>query len=68
MMTKKRSAIENPLSISIARQPIFDEKRRLWGYSLVCVGESGAVNSGQHLWKIMYRSAWLPAHVWGYSK
>ncbi len=26
-------------SVSIARQPIFDEKRRLWGYELFCVGE-----------------------------
>ena len=26
-------------SVSIARQPIFDENRRLWGYELSCVGE-----------------------------
>ena len=26
-------------SVSIARQPIFDENRRLWGYELFCVGE-----------------------------
>jgi EAL and modified HD-GYP domain-containing signal transduction protein len=25
-------------SVSIARQPIFDENRRLWGYELFCVG------------------------------
>jgi EAL and modified HD-GYP domain-containing signal transduction protein len=45
IMTKKRGAVENLISVSIGRQPIFDEKRRLWGYSLVCVGESGAMNS-----------------------
>ena len=26
-------------SVSIARQPIFDENRRLWGYELFCVSE-----------------------------
>ena len=26
-------------SVSIARQPIFDQNRRLWGYELFCVGE-----------------------------
>ena len=28
-------------SVSIGRQPIFDPKRRLWGYELFCVGNSG---------------------------
>ena len=31
---------KNPISVSIARQPIFDEKRRLWGYELFCVGSA----------------------------
>ncbi len=29
---------ENSNSVSIARQPIFDRKRRLWGYEIFCVG------------------------------
>ncbi len=29
---------ENSNSVSIARQPIFDGKRRLWGYEIFCVG------------------------------
>lgn len=28
----------NPLSVSIARQPVFDDTRRLWGYELFCLG------------------------------
>jgi EAL and modified HD-GYP domain-containing signal transduction protein len=33
-------------SVSIARQPIFDDKRRLWGYELFGVGRSTATPSG----------------------
>jgi EAL and modified HD-GYP domain-containing signal transduction protein len=44
-MTREKSTAENTISLSIARQPIFDEKRRLWGYSLFCVGEAGPVQS-----------------------
>lgn len=36
----------NPVSVSIGRQPIFDDKRKLWGYELFCVGSDGAANSG----------------------
>jgi EAL and modified HD-GYP domain-containing signal transduction protein len=32
--------------VSIARQPVFDEKGRLWGYELFSVGSAGAVGSG----------------------
>jgi EAL and modified HD-GYP domain-containing signal transduction protein len=39
--TKKADA----MSVSISRQPIFDEKRRLWGYILCCVG-TGAQHLG----------------------
>jgi EAL and modified HD-GYP domain-containing signal transduction protein len=33
-------------TVSIARQPIFDEKRRLWGYELFCVGSAETMNPG----------------------
>ena len=36
----------NPISVSIARQPIFDEQKRLWGYELFCVGNAETTNSG----------------------
>ena len=29
---------KNTTSVSIARQPVFDDKRKLWGYELFCVG------------------------------
>jgi c-di-GMP phosphodiesterase len=29
-------------AVSVARQPIFNENRRLWGYELFCVGQSGS--------------------------
>ncbi len=29
-------------SISIGRQPVFDDRGRLWGYTLFCVGDPGA--------------------------
>lgn len=32
-------------SVTIVRQPIFDESRRLWGYELVCGGERPSVRS-----------------------
>ncbi len=32
---------KHPISVSIARQPVFDEKRRLWGYELFCIGFPG---------------------------
>ncbi len=32
-------------SVSIARQPIFDENRRLWGYELFCVSEGSSART-----------------------
>ena len=37
-MTSTKKAGPAPAVVSISRQPIFDEKRRLWGYVLCCVG------------------------------
>jgi len=37
-MTMTKTPNENSNSVSIARQPIFDKKRRLWGYEIFCVG------------------------------
>ncbi|MBC2712205.1 MAG: HDOD domain-containing protein [Desulfosarcina sp.] len=38
-MTENQKPTAFSASVSIARQPIFDENRRLWGYELFCVGE-----------------------------
>jgi c-di-GMP phosphodiesterase len=40
-MPENSHAAEETISLSIARQPVFDEKRRLWGYALFCVGQTG---------------------------
>jgi EAL and modified HD-GYP domain-containing signal transduction protein len=45
-MTEPRTADHNPIDISIGRQPVFDEKKRLWGYELFCVGSDEATRSG----------------------
>ena len=37
-MTEIGGSSEKHITVSIARQPVFDEKRRLWGYALLCVG------------------------------
>jgi c-di-GMP phosphodiesterase len=37
-MNENHDAGETPVALSIARQPVFDTKRRLWGYELFCVG------------------------------
>jgi EAL and modified HD-GYP domain-containing signal transduction protein len=37
---------QSPVSVSIARQPVFDDKRRLWGYELCCVGNAASGGSG----------------------
>jgi EAL and modified HD-GYP domain-containing signal transduction protein len=37
---------KNSISVSFARQPVFDGKRRLWGYELFCVGNSESTPSG----------------------
>lgn len=38
-MTENNTKTGEPSTISIARQPIFEAKRRLWGYLLLCVGK-----------------------------
>src|SRR5687767_14102673 len=40
------TAAKNPISVSIARQPIFDRQKKLWGYELFCVGSAETTNSG----------------------
>ena len=35
-----------PVSVSIGRQPVFDDRRRLWGYELYCVGNAYGGGSG----------------------
>ncbi|MBI5062543.1 MAG: HDOD domain-containing protein, partial [Desulfatitalea sp.] len=37
-MTSGQKQGAERMTVSIARQPIFDEKRRLWGYILCCIG------------------------------
>lgn len=52
MMAEKGLLPESAVPVSIARQPVFDDKRRLWGYALFCVGQTGplaAAASGNHL-------------------
>ena len=39
-MTETHNIDEKNITISIARQPVFDGKRRLWGYALLCVGSA----------------------------
>jgi len=43
-MTKQNNAHSEPVSVSIARQGIFDKSRRLWGFELFCVGSSGEMS------------------------
>lgn len=45
-MTEKKTQNEHPVSVSIARQPVFDEKGQLWGYELFCVGSDETTPSG----------------------
>lgn len=45
-MTEKKIRNEDPMSVSIARQPVFDEKGQLWGYELFCVGSDETTRSG----------------------
>ncbi len=44
-MTEETSKAVDPDTVSIARHPIFDEKRRLWGYALHCVGAAYKVSA-----------------------
>jgi EAL and modified HD-GYP domain-containing signal transduction protein len=41
-MAEIQSQSGNPASVSIGRQPVFDEKKSLWGYELFCVGNANA--------------------------
>lgn len=45
-MSKKINDGQDPNQVSISRQPIFDAKRRLWGYALSCVGSAVQWSSG----------------------
>jgi EAL and modified HD-GYP domain-containing signal transduction protein len=45
-MPNAASPAAKPVSIAIARQPVFDAKQRLWGYELFCVGSSQNTASG----------------------
>jgi c-di-GMP phosphodiesterase len=45
-MTQHVATKPEPVVVSVARQAIFDRKRRLWGYELFCVGNSEKSTSG----------------------
>jgi EAL and modified HD-GYP domain-containing signal transduction protein len=45
-VTEKKTQNEHPVSVSIARQPVFDEKGQLWGYELFCVGSDETTRFG----------------------
>jgi c-di-GMP phosphodiesterase len=45
-MTGTTTAQASPVDISIGRQPVFDDKRKLWGYELFCVGSAESTPSG----------------------
>jgi EAL and modified HD-GYP domain-containing signal transduction protein len=44
-MSENSNVPEETISISIARQPVFDPQRKLWGYALFCVGQGGPVRT-----------------------
>jgi EAL and modified HD-GYP domain-containing signal transduction protein len=44
MLTETRSSAAEAATVSLARRPVFDDKRRLWGYELFRVG--GALGPG----------------------
>jgi EAL and modified HD-GYP domain-containing signal transduction protein len=46
-MTSKQKSVSDCMTVSIARQPVFDEKRSLWGYLLCCVGAGAACISNK---------------------
>lgn len=45
-MTQHTTTITGPVSVAVARRAVFDPKRRLWGYELFCVGNSGESLTG----------------------
>ena len=46
-MTNSQNDSNTSPTVSIARQPIFDENRRLWGYELFCVGDGPLAKSAK---------------------
>ena len=46
-MPEDQSVPSPASSVSIARQPIFDENRRLWGYELFCVGDEPSARAAE---------------------
>ena len=44
-MSDSTHAAQGGISISIARQPVFDTQRKLWGYTLFCLGQDGPLVS-----------------------
>jgi c-di-GMP phosphodiesterase len=44
-MSENTHGTQDSISISIARQPVFDAQRKLWGYTLLCVGQDGPLSS-----------------------
>ncbi|SPD73639.1 conserved hypothetical protein [uncultured Desulfobacterium sp.] len=45
-MADKNTSEKDQISVSLARQPVFDAKRRIWGYELFCVAAAGDISSG----------------------
>jgi len=45
-VTENNTPVENQITVSFIRQPIFDEKRQLWGYQLFGVGNVQTTASG----------------------
>jgi EAL and modified HD-GYP domain-containing signal transduction protein len=45
-VTDNKTQSEYPVSVSIARQPVFDEKGQLWGYELFCVSSDETTRFG----------------------
>ena len=45
-MTEIKNNGGSVISVSIGRQPVFDDKRRLWGYELFCVGSAETTPAG----------------------
>jgi len=44
-MSETMHGAQDGISISIARQPVFDPQRKVWGYTLLCVGQDGPLSS-----------------------
>jgi EAL and modified HD-GYP domain-containing signal transduction protein len=44
-MSENMHGAQDGISISIARQPVFDPQRKLWGYALFCLGQDGPLTA-----------------------